>query len=78
MTLLYYFATYKYMQLLLSIGNMGTLLGDSAYMLATYMLTPFRNPKCRAEERYNNAQRCTRVLVESTIGILKARLVCST
>ena len=39
------------------------------------MLTPFRKPKTNQEAKYNDAQMQTRVLVENTIGILKARLV---
>ena len=57
----------------LHVAENGALLGDSAYGLSATMLTPFRKPKTQKETKFNNAQMQTRVLVENTIGILKAR-----
>ena len=55
--------------------DVGCLLGDSAYALRTYLLTPFRVTRGRAQETYNVAHKRTRVKVEQTIGILKARYI---
>ena len=51
----------------------GCLLGDSAYALRRFLLTPFLNPQGPAQLRYNISHKCTRSLVEKTIGILKRR-----
>ena len=51
----------------------GTLIGDSAYPSSAYMLIPVNHPNSRAEMRYNKAHAKSRVVVEHTIGIVKAR-----
>ncbi|XP_064624202.1 putative nuclease HARBI1 [Lineus longissimus] len=54
----------------------GILLGDPAYTCSTFMLTPVRNPTTPEENRYNNAQRRTRGVVERAFGIWKKRFPC--
>ena len=51
----------------------GLILGDSAYPLRRWLLTPFRTPGDRRQERFNVAHARERVVVESTIRILKKR-----
>ena len=55
----------------LILGDYGVLLGDSAYGLRRYLLTPYINPETPAEEKYNKALTITRTRVEHTYGILK-------
>ena len=51
----------------------GLILGDSAYPLRRWLLTPFRAPGDQRQERFNVAHARQRVGVEKTIGILKKR-----
>ncbi|KAJ1093480.1 hypothetical protein NDU88_006580 [Pleurodeles waltl] len=52
------------------------LIGDSGYPNLSWVLTPVRNPRTRAEERYNEIHGRTRRIIECTFGLLKARSRC--
>lgn len=52
------------------------LLGDSAYGLKQYLMTPIRNPETRAERKYNRCHRTTRCVVERAFGVWKMRFRC--
>lgn len=56
-------------------GN-GVLLGDSAYPLREYLLTPIAHPHDNIEDLFNEAQIRTRNVVERTFGIWKRRFPC--
>ncbi|XP_061162901.1 putative nuclease HARBI1 [Saccostrea echinata] len=56
--------------------NDGWLLGDSAYALKKYMMTPKSNPSSVGEENYNAAHSRTRVVVERALGVCKSRFRC--
>jgi hypothetical protein len=53
------------------------VLGDSAYPMRDWLMTPLhRNPNNEDERRYNIAHKRTRKLVEDSYGILKEKFPC--
>ncbi|XP_038047967.1 putative nuclease HARBI1 [Patiria miniata] len=54
----------------------GMLIGDSAYALRPWLMTPIENPITDAERNYNRCHRRTRVKVEQTFGQLKRKFPC--
>ena len=55
--------------------NGAFLVGDAAYKLETFMMTPYRDTGflTRKQKRYNYIQSSTRIVVERTFGIMKSR-----
>lgn len=54
----------------------GVILGDSGYMLRTWLMTPVTNPITRKQRSYNFAHSSTRSTVERSIGVAKNRWHC--
>lgn len=56
-------------------GNTYHILGDSAYPLSPYLMTPFRDygNLTAAQKKFNRKFSATRVLIENTFGVLKGR-----
>ena len=54
----------------------GYILGDSAYPLRDWLLTPFMNPQTRPENLYTLEFVSTRVTIERCNGVLKRRFHC--
>lgn len=54
----------------------GWLLGDSAYPLRPWLLTPVLNPITPSENRYNSVHVNTRNTIERAIGVFKSRFRC--
>lgn len=53
------------------------ILGDSAYSLKPWLITPVnRNPNDMAEKRFNRAHKKCRRMVENSLGILKEKFPC--
>lgn len=57
-------------------GHEAFLLGDSAYPLRPWLLTPVLQPQNEAEERYNRHHRRMRQKIECTFGRWKMRWLC--
>jgi hypothetical protein len=54
----------------------GWLLGDSAYGLKPWLLTPVWTTSTAKERKYNTAHKFTRSVIERTYGIWKMRFRC--
>ena len=54
----------------------GLFLGDSGYMIRTWLMTPILRPETQAQRRYNFAHKSTRCTVERAIGVAKQRWQC--
>ncbi|KAK7497537.1 hypothetical protein BaRGS_00011177, partial [Batillaria attramentaria] len=54
----------------------GFILGDSAYPLLNWLLTPFLNSQTVAERRYNRAFTSARSTIERCFGVVKRRFHC--
>ena len=54
----------------------GLILGDSGYMLRSWLMTPLLNPATRQPRNYNFAHSSTRTTVERSIGVAKQRFHC--
>eukprot|EP00745_Piridium_sociabile_P026390 TRINITY_DN42126_c0_g1_i1.p1 TRINITY_DN42126_c0_g1~~TRINITY_DN42126_c0_g1_i1.p1 ORF type:complete len:207 (+),score=34.75 TRINITY_DN42126_c0_g1_i1:221-841(+) len=54
----------------------GLILGDSAYPLREWLMTPLLNPQTDQDRRYNDAFKTARATVERCIGVLKRRFHC--
>lgn len=52
------------------------ILGDAGYPLQPWLMTPFRKPRKKEEENYNECLTKTRQVIERTFGILKSRFRC--
>ncbi|XP_043462830.1 putative nuclease HARBI1 [Leptopilina heterotoma] len=49
------------------------LIGDSGYLLRSYIMTPLLNPRTRNEQLYNESLIRTRNTIERTFGVWKRR-----
>lgn len=54
----------------------GLLVGDRGYACQRFLLTPYPDPQPGPQNRFNVALSKTRVKIEMTFGILKARFNC--
>ncbi|MBN3295736.1 HARB1 nuclease, partial [Amia calva] len=54
----------------------GLLLGDRGYPCLHYLMTPYPDPQTREQIKYNVAYSNTRVWIEMTFGVIKARFAC--
>lgn len=54
-------------------AGMGYILGDSAYPLRPWLLTPLSSPCSESERKYNRCFTSTRVRIENAFGMLKRR-----
>lgn len=54
----------------------GWLLGDTAYPLRTWLLTPYDNPKTKAKLAYNKKHSETFHVIERVVVLLKTRFTC--
>lgn len=54
----------------------GVLLGDSAFPLKMFLMTPFLHPSSAEMESYNFAHTKTRNTIERAFGVLKSRFRC--
>ncbi|XP_044134535.1 putative nuclease HARBI1 [Bufo gargarizans] len=73
-----YILKHSSLHAILSSGNLpeGWILGDDAYPLTEWLLTPIKDPKTKAEKQYNAAHNATHSVIERTFGSLKSRFRC--
>ncbi|GFR58831.1 protein ALP1-like [Elysia marginata] len=55
---------------------LGIILGDSAYPLRNWLMTPFSNPQGQQQETYNLRHAQTRQVIERCFGVVKRRFRC--
>ncbi|XP_069098681.1 putative nuclease HARBI1 [Pleurodeles waltl] len=54
----------------------GWLLGDSAYFIRPWIMTPYLEPGTPRQRRYNAAHKQTRSIIDKTCGLLRGRFRC--
>uniref|UniRef100_UPI00398EC968 putative nuclease HARBI1 n=1 Tax=Pristiophorus japonicus TaxID=55135 RepID=UPI00398EC968 len=63
-------------QIIMTPEGHGWMLRDKRYGLASWLMSPLRNPITEAEKRYNESHIAIRNIVKKAIGVLKQRFKC--
>ncbi|XP_068089692.1 putative nuclease HARBI1 isoform X2 [Hyperolius riggenbachi] len=73
-----YILKHSSLHTILTSGNLpeGWILGDDAYPVTEWLLTPIKDPKTKAEKNYNAAHKAAHSIIEHTFGSLKSRFRC--
>ncbi|CAI9558952.1 unnamed protein product [Staurois parvus] len=73
-----YILKHSSLHTILTSGNLpeGWILGDDAYPVTKWLLTPIKYPKTKAEKNYNAAHKTAHSVIERTFGSLKSRFRC--